>query len=47
MKIFLPLDSVAVALGADDIAHAIHLYAQAKGIAVQLVRNGSRGMVWL
>ena len=47
MKIFLPLDSVAVALGADDIAHAIHLHAQAKGIAVQLVRNGSRGMVWL
>ena len=47
MKIYLPLDSAAVALGADDIAHAILLHAKAKGIAVQLVRNGSRGMVWL
>ena len=47
MKIFLPLDSVAVALGADEIAEAILAEATAKGIPVTLVRNGSRGMVWL
>lgn len=47
MKIYLPLDSAAVALGADEIAHALHLHAKAKGIAVDLIRNGSRGMVFL
>ena len=47
MKIYLPLDSAAVALGADEIAHAIERHAHAKGVAVTLVRNGSRGMVWL
>jgi formate dehydrogenase iron-sulfur subunit len=43
MKIYLPLDSAAVALGADEIAAAI----RAKSADVTLVRNGSRGMVWL
>ena len=47
MKIYLPLDSAAVALGADEIAHEIEKHAHAKGVAVTLVRNGSRGMVWL
>ena len=47
MKIYLPLDSAAVALGTDEIAHAIEKHAHAKGVAVTLVRNGSRGMVWL
>ena len=47
MKIYLPLDSAAVALGADEVADAIHKHAQAKGVTVALVRNGSRGMVWL
>ena len=47
MKIYLPLDSVAVALDADDIADAILAHAAKIGVAVDLVRNGSRGMVWL
>ena len=47
MKLYLPLDSAAVALGADEIAQAIHLHAKSKGIALELVRNGSRGMVFL
>ena len=40
MKIFVPLDSAAVALGADEVALAI-------GSRAEVVRNGSRGMVWL
>jgi formate dehydrogenase iron-sulfur subunit len=40
MKIFLPLDSAAVALGADEIALALLAQAQAKGIDLDLVRNG-------
>ena len=47
MKIWLPLDSAAVALGADDIAAAITQEAAARGLDVTLIRNGSRGMVWL
>ena len=47
MKIYLPLDSVAVALDADEIAAAILDYAAKTGVTVDLVRNGSRGMVWL
>ena len=47
MKIYVPLDSAAKALGADAVAEAIRVEAQARGLDVQLVRNGSRGMVWL
>jgi formate dehydrogenase iron-sulfur subunit len=47
MKIYLPLDSVAVALGADDIAAAITAHALKTGVQIELIRNGSRGMVWL
>ncbi len=47
MKIYVPLDSAAVALGADTLAEAIVAEGAARGVTVQLVRNGSRGMVWL
>jgi formate dehydrogenase iron-sulfur subunit len=47
MKIYVPLDSAAVALGADRLASAIMAEAAARGVAVQVIRNGSRGMVWL
>jgi formate dehydrogenase iron-sulfur subunit len=47
MKVYVPLDSAAVALGADRIAEAIVAQGAARGVAVQVVRNGSRGMVWL
>lgn len=47
MKIFVPLDSVAVALGADALVAAIQAEAARRGVSVEVVRNGSRGMVWL
>jgi formate dehydrogenase iron-sulfur subunit len=47
MKIYLPLDSAAVALGANDIAAAIMDHAKFLNIDVTLIRNGSRGMVFL
>ncbi|MCL7466449.1 NADH-quinone oxidoreductase subunit NuoF [Phaeovulum sp. NW3] len=47
MKIYLPLDSAAVALGADDVAAAIRDQAAARGVDIRLIRTGSRGMVWL
>ena len=45
--IYVPRDSTALALGADDVAAAIAREAQARGIDIRIVRNGSRGMFWL
>jgi len=47
VKIFVPRDSTALALGADEVAQAIAAEAAKRGIAIELVRNGSRGMFWL
>jgi formate dehydrogenase iron-sulfur subunit len=47
IKLFLPQDTTACALGADHVAEAIEQEAIKKGINIDLVRNGSRGMFWL
>lgn len=47
VKIFVPRDSTALALGADEVAAAIAEEARCRGLQHQLVRNGSRGLFWL
>lgn len=47
MKIWVPLDSAARALGADAVADALAAEASARGIEVEIVHNGTRGMIWL
>lgn len=47
MKIYLPRDAAAKAMGADAIAAAIVAEAARRGVVIEVVRNGSRGMVWL
>ncbi len=47
MKIYVPMDSAAKALGADAVADAILAEASRRGLTVELVRNGTRGMIWL
>ncbi len=47
MKLYVPRDAAARGLGADEVADAIMAQAAARGVTVELVRNGSRGMVWL
>ncbi len=47
VKIFVPRDSTALALGADEVAQAIAAEASRRGITIDLIRNGSRGMFWL
>ncbi|KXS32971.1 MAG: Formate dehydrogenase subunit beta [Candidatus Gallionella acididurans] len=47
IKIFVPGDSAALALGADAVAKNILAEAARRNMAVELVRNGSRGMLWL
>ncbi len=47
MKIYIPRDAAAKALGADRIAKAIEAEIKDRGLTAQIIRNGSRGMVWL
>jgi formate dehydrogenase iron-sulfur subunit len=47
VRIFVPCDAAARSVGADETARAIVEEAGRRGIEVQLVRNGSRGMLWL
>ncbi len=41
MKVWLPLDSAAVALGADEVADALLAEAQARGVPLTLVRTAA------
>jgi len=45
--IYVPCDAAAVSVGADDVAHAIKAEASARNIDVNIIRNGTRGMLWL
>ena len=47
IKVFVPRDSSALSVGADQTAKAIQLEAQKRGLAIELIRNGSRGLFWL
>jgi formate dehydrogenase iron-sulfur subunit len=47
MKIFVPNDAVALAVGANRVAEAIAGEARSRNIDVTIIRNGSRGMFWL
>lgn len=46
-KIFIPCDSAAVAVGADDVAEQIAVEAKKRNLQIEIVRNGSRGLFWL
>ncbi|HLJ65028.1 MAG TPA: NADH-quinone oxidoreductase subunit NuoF [Stellaceae bacterium] len=47
MRISVPRDSGALAVGADEVAKAIESEARARNIPIELVRTGSRGLYWL
>lgn len=47
IKVFVPRDSAALAVGADEVVAEIHKEAKARGLTVDIVRNSSRGMFWL
>jgi formate dehydrogenase iron-sulfur subunit len=46
-KVFVPADTTARSLGADEVAEAIRAEAEQRGEQIQIVRNGSRGLYWL
>ena len=45
IRVFVPRDSAARSVGADEVAAAIAKHA--KHLGLQIVRNGSRGLFWL
>jgi formate dehydrogenase iron-sulfur subunit len=47
VRVFVPRDSAALAAGADEVAAALASACARRGLAVDIVRNGSRGLFWL
>jgi formate dehydrogenase iron-sulfur subunit len=47
ITVYVPGDSAALALGSDSVAQAILAEAARRNIGIKLLRNGSRGMLWL
>ena len=46
-KIYIPRDMAALAMGAKRVLAAVQKEIAARGLDVEIVRNGSRGMLWL
>ena len=47
MRIFIPKDSTALALGAEAVARAFANAVATRGLTAEIVRTGSRGLFWL
>ncbi|WP_331372426.1 formate dehydrogenase beta subunit [Sinorhizobium chiapasense] len=47
VKIYIPRDAAALAVGAEKVATAMTEEIAARGLDATIVRNGSRGMHWL
>ena len=47
MRIYVPRDAGAVAVGADEVALVLEQAAAKRGLAIEIVRTGSRGLYWL
>src|SRR5688572_26743659 len=45
--VYVPRDSSALSMGAESVARAIRTEAAKRGVEIDLIRNGSRGMAWL
>jgi formate dehydrogenase iron-sulfur subunit len=47
LKIYVPCDAAAVSVGADEVAEAIKSLIEQRKLDATLVRNGTRGLLWL
>ena len=45
--VYIPCDAAALAMGADAVADTLQAECARRGLPVHLVRNGSRGLLWL
>jgi len=46
-RVFVPRDAAALSVGADAVAAAVEREAAARGLGLTVVRNGTRGLLWL
>jgi formate dehydrogenase iron-sulfur subunit len=46
-RVFIPADAAAKSVGADAVANAVRDEAARRGLALEIVRTGSRGLLWL
>ncbi|WP_089728510.1 formate dehydrogenase beta subunit [Modicisalibacter muralis] len=46
-RLYVPYETTALAMGADEVATRIVREAKVRGASIELVRNGSRGLAWL
>jgi formate dehydrogenase iron-sulfur subunit len=47
IKLFIPRDAAALSVGADEVAATIASEAKKRNLELEIVRNGSRGMLYL
>jgi formate dehydrogenase iron-sulfur subunit len=47
MKLYIPRDAAAVSVGADELVAAFEAQAEKRKLDIEIVRNGSRGLLWL
>ena len=47
LRIFIPLDAGAIAVGANEVTSRFEQAAAKSGAAIKITRTGSRGLYWL
>ncbi len=47
VTVYVPKDSAALAVGADEVAVELQAQCAERGLPLRMVRNGSRGLLWL
>ena len=47
IKIYIPRDAAALSVGAERVVKAVSDEAKKRGVGIEIIRNGSRGMLWL
>ena len=47
LRLFIPRDSGALAVGADEVAAAFAVAGNKRNLTLDIVRTGSRGLYWL
>ncbi|KAA0078227.1 NADH-quinone oxidoreductase subunit NuoF [Tardiphaga sp. P9-11] len=47
LKIYIPRDAAAVSVGADELVTAFESVAATRKLAIEIIRPGSRGLLWL
>jgi formate dehydrogenase iron-sulfur subunit len=47
VRVYVPIDAAALSVGSHAVAKAVATEARRRGLACEIVRNGSRGLFWL